>query len=142
MKGKVYKYRDLEFWACDGIICIINTKDPDPYANMDTASPVEFVKRAIALHFKWTENKFPWERYETDRLLEDALACAKEARKQTESLMDKQESKKMKIFVPYMLTDVKNLEPYYNMTPEEAKYRIISMIKRDKPEDLLKKGFG
>jgi len=140
-KGKVYKYKDLEFWAADGVVCIINTKDEDPEGNMETASPIEFVKRAFAVHFKWQENKFPDERSETEKLLEDAIACAKEAHKQTYNLVTYQESKKMKIFVPHMVEAVRNIEPYYNMTPEEARYRIVSMITKNKPEDVIKSGF-
>ncbi|MEM2927852.1 MAG: hypothetical protein QW727_04330 [Candidatus Pacearchaeota archaeon] len=141
-KGKVYRYEDLEFYACDGVVCIINTKDENPEQNMETASPIEFVKRAIAVHFKWSENKAPSELSKTSKLLEDALSCAKEAHKQTQDLAEYQENKKMKIFVPVMVEGIKNLEPFYNMTPEEAKKRLLEMIKRNDPMELLKKGLN
>lgn len=141
-KGKVYKYQSLEFYAADGLICIIDTRDEDPIANMEVCRPGEFIKRAIAVHFKWSQNKKPDEFRETEKLMEDAVACAKEAQKQAAEMIYVASEKQNKILVPRVYTDVKNFEAYYQMTPEEAKFRLLQLIKRDNPEEVLKKGLS
>jgi hypothetical protein len=139
-RGKVYKYKSLEFYAADGVICIIDENDEKPEEQMEVCTPAEFIKRAIAVHFKWSQNKAPSEWSETSKLLEDALACAKEAQKQTEEMVYDIESKNRKILIPRVFTSVPNLDEYNKLTPEAAKAKILEMIKREKPEEVLKRG--
>lgn len=141
-KGKVYKYKSLEFYAADGIICIVDENDEKPEEQMEICTPAEFIKRAIAVHFKWSQNKAPSEWSETSKLLEDALACAKEAQRQTEEMTYEAEKKHHKILIPRVFTSIPNLDEYNNLSPEEAKARILAMIKHEKPEDVLRRGLS
>lgn len=80
--GKRYKFRNFEFWAHFGKIALLDTENIDPnLPEMDSVkflSPKEFLQRAMAVHALIADTH----RAEGKKLLDDALECVKEAKRQ------------------------------------------------------------
>lgn len=80
--GKKYRFRNLAFYACEGLIVLINERN----GNYLVVRPDEFRERVVALYAyarKMRGSLLGHERDEwrdINRLREDALACIQEAK--------------------------------------------------------------
>lgn len=84
-KGRHYKYRKLEFWAERGLINIIDERFPPSHAKAFTVVLVrEFLLRLSHLNTevkRWGK-KWPDERDELVKMIEDGVACCRDAKAQ------------------------------------------------------------
>lgn len=81
--GKHYRFQNYEFWACDGMIAILDLEKAGSTEESVAAAtkwlrPGEFLKNAIGARMM-LDLTDPWE---GRRMLEAAQACVKEAIKQ------------------------------------------------------------
>ena len=85
-EGPHYRFRDMEFWAEDGLITIVDVRraeDSDvPHEDsVRHIRPGEMVKRAVAVRM-FIGDKYPNRAAEARRLLTDAATAAKLAQRQ------------------------------------------------------------
>lgn len=84
-KGRRYRYRKLEFWAERGLINIVDERFPPSHPKAFTVTTVrDFLLRLQ--HFngelkRWGK-KWPDEREELVKLIEDGIECCKDAKNQ------------------------------------------------------------
>ncbi len=84
-ESKHYHFRDLEFWACNGIVTVLDERRAGDGRDANDCvfhmSPGEFLKRAIAVRMS-TDDKYPDERRRAGRFMEEAAIVAKQAKAQ------------------------------------------------------------
>ena len=81
--GKHYNFRDQEFWACNGLIYIIDYRDGIPDDNrFKIETRAEFATRAIMLNEMARGWKWHDERHEFNKAVENMVAVVKEAKRQ------------------------------------------------------------
>jgi hypothetical protein len=80
--GKRYKYSYIEFWAERGLIHLLNFNKCSNQPNYTQCSVYDFLKRAQA--FSQQNSGVHWtdERIKQQTLIENMLACCKEAKAQ------------------------------------------------------------
>jgi hypothetical protein len=110
-EGKHFHYMDLEFWAQNGMVTVLDSKRAadgrDAADCIFHVSPGEFIKRAIAVRMS-TGDQYPDERRRASRFMEEAVIVAKEAKKQgdpsDERVLDHvlKHNKRAQIIVPSM----------------------------------------
>lgn len=80
--GKVYKFRHISFYACEGLIAMVNERNGEYLA----LKPNDFLERVKALYLYVRKMQGSQDGFERDewrdinRLREDALACYQEAK--------------------------------------------------------------
>lgn len=97
---KVFRFRDIEFWAEGGRVFVHNlTKAEDPSKHVletvRSIEPTEFMKRALAVYRLHEEDK-PSERWDVRQLMDAAEAVVKEALIQANKLG----TNKVQVFIP------------------------------------------
>ncbi len=85
-RKNVYRYRKFEFWAAGGRVYIADTTKAGDEAydlreRLRTIAPAELMQRAVAIAIA-AKDDYANVRSEVKQLMEDAAACAKEAKKQ------------------------------------------------------------
>lgn len=132
----VYKYGDVEFWAENGFVYIINTKLAESVSSYTKATeeermrllkglpPQEFLKRAIAVGLiesgRW--NDYPSELKKIKKFLQEARETYKKAMEQAKSRTENHK-KQVKIFLPNEI----NFSPK-TIKPDEAEKILLDGI--------------
>ena len=82
-RGKVYKYKKLEYWAQGGTICIEDTGVEDE-TRFRTVTVKEFLRRALTLKVLVLKSKYDYvdERLTDEKFVEEAAKCIREAMNQ------------------------------------------------------------
>ena len=101
---KVFRFRDIEFWAEGGRVLVQNlTKADDPTKHVlevvKSVEPGEFMRRALAVYKLHSDDK-PSERFAVSQLVEHADIVAREALEQANKL----NTNRVQIFIPRSAT--------------------------------------
>lgn len=84
-ESKHFKFRDLEFWAQNGMVTVLDTERANENRPVEDClfhmSPGEFIKRAIAVRMT-VGDTYPDEQREASRFLEEATVVVKMAKAQ------------------------------------------------------------
>lgn len=82
-KGRHYRFRKIEFWAERGMIQFVDERFPqEDSRSHDVLLVREFLENLRAINAEITYIKYPDERREHEKLVENGIACAKEAKTQ------------------------------------------------------------
>ncbi|MEM3062159.1 MAG: hypothetical protein QW303_01245 [Nitrososphaerota archaeon] len=146
--GKRYKFKELEFWAADGMVAVLDTKKAGgDQLSVENATvwltPKDFLRRALGAfvlhrHFSVTEAR---------RLLDDAQTCAKEAYVQGNPLDEKVFRQKMEDARKIQISTTGIIVPFAQPRRDplyESYVRELKQLERrnDKTaEEVLLKGY-
>ena len=100
MEKKVFRFRDIEFWAEGGRVFVQNlSKADDPtktvFEVVRSVEPKEFMKRALAIYALHQDDK-PSERFNVRKLVDEAEQVVKNALMQA----DKLQTNRVQIVMP------------------------------------------